>query len=290
MAAGSPDLHVLFVQPSADTDLAVAGEVCRTAGMAELPNGSLMSVYMLREAVSRGLATIRRPWTVWVLTAADVEARTRHRTPPTVLEVVQELQERLPGVSTLSTSLTQDQMATMDERIEDVERDRERALRDAVRSGEAGAEDLRQLGSLLDHRGEHREAETRARAAIALDEESAAGWEILGRTLLHQGDVVGVRDALQESLARDPTSVLVLTILATCHERLGDHARAAELLARASSLTGGRESDGDRWCSCMGSKARSSARERVAGYESVAQGCVALGLSGRSAWGGASQD
>ena len=65
------------------------------------------------------------------------------------------------------------------------------------------------------------------------------GEQFLGGALLRQEDLAAARDALEAALARDPTSVLALTMLARCYERLGDDERARELYARATSRTGG---------------------------------------------------
>jgi serine/threonine protein kinase/predicted Zn-dependent protease len=235
-------VYVLFVQPPDAAAGDLASEVCREAGMVELGTNRLMSIYMLREATARGLARPGRPWSVWAMTPSEPEAWSRHSTPRAISLVVGELQDRVPGVMTTSTTLTADQMASMDESIQEIEEEAARTLRLAVQSGEAQARDLRQLALLLASRGEHREAEGKARAAVAADESSAEGWEILGRVLFGQDDFAGARDALQESIARDPTSVLALLMLARCYDQLGDGQRAAELYARAISHSGGESS------------------------------------------------
>ena len=235
----APDVHVLFVQtPDTAADDAVS-EVCRAAGMAELGRSHLISVYMLREATTRRIAKLDRPWSVWTLPRSEPDAWARDSTPKALSPVIRELQDRAPGVMTLSTTMSAQDMASMGETVEEVEAAAERTLRDTIRSGEAQARELRQLASLLDHRGEHREAERMARAAVAADDSSAEGWEILGRTLFGQEDFAAARDALEAALARDPTSMLALMMLARCYERLGDDERASELYARATSRTGG---------------------------------------------------
>jgi len=52
----APDVHVLFVQPPDTAAGDAVGEVCRTAGMAELGRNHLISAYLLREATTRGIA------------------------------------------------------------------------------------------------------------------------------------------------------------------------------------------------------------------------------------------
>ncbi len=232
-------VYVLFVQPADAAALDAVTDVCREAGMAELGTNRILSVYMLQDATTRGLAKHGRPWSVWMMTSSEREAWARDSTPRAISRVVRELQERAPGVTTLSMTLTADEMASMDETLEQVDEQAERQLRAAIRSGEAQARDLRLLASMLDFRGEHRKAERMARAAVAADENSAEGWEILGRALLRQDDFAGARDALEESLARDPTSVLGLMMLSHCYEQLGDSRRAADLHARAISHSGG---------------------------------------------------
>jgi serine/threonine protein kinase len=238
-AADAPDVHVLFVQSPHDDVSDVVGEVCRQAGMVRLAPNLLISVHMLREATSRGLARLQDSWSAWALRTSQDETWARDSTPRPLAAVVRELQHRAPGVRTLTTTLTTAEMAEMSATVEEVEQEEERSLRAAVRSGEAQAQDLRRLASLLDRRGSHPEAERTARAAIAADENSAEGWEVLGTALFHQQDFVGARDALEESLSRDPTSVLVLTMLQVCCQQLGDDDRAAEFHARRIGYTGG---------------------------------------------------
>ena len=234
----APDVHVLFVQPPDTAAGDAVGEVCRTAGMAELGRNHLISAYLLQEATTRGIAKPGRPWSIWTLPRSEPDAWARDSTPKALSPVIRELQDRIPGVWTLSTTMSAQNMASMDKTVEEASAAAERTLRDAVRSGEAQARELRQLAFLLDHRGEHREAERKARAAVAADDSSAEGWWILGRVLLGQEDFAGARDALQAALARDPTSAPALTMLAHCYERLGDDERARELYVRATSRTG----------------------------------------------------
>ena len=235
----APDVHSLFVQPPDTAAGDAVGEVCRAAGITELARNHLVSVYLFREAITRGIARPDRPWSVWTLPRTEPDAWARDSTPQALAPVVRELQSRAPGVMTLSTTLSAQVMASMDETVEDAEAAAERTLRDAVRSGEAQAPEFRRLASLLEHRGEHREAERMARAAVAADDSSAEGWEILGRALLRQEDFAAARDALEAALARDPTSVIALMMLAHCYDRLGDDERAREFYARARSRTGG---------------------------------------------------
>jgi serine/threonine protein kinase/Flp pilus assembly protein TadD len=232
-------VYVLFVQPPDAASVDVVKDVCRDAGMVELGKSRLMSIYLLRDAINRGMAKLGRPWSVWRLTPSEPEAWAPDSTPRVISEIVRQLQDRVPGVVTLSSTVTAEEMASMDETIEEIEEEQERTARQALRSGAADARDLRRLASILISRGEFREAERKARAAVAADEDSAEGWQIVGWALLKQEDLAGARDALEESLARDATSVLVLMMLASCYERLGDAQRAAELNARATSLSGG---------------------------------------------------
>jgi tetratricopeptide (TPR) repeat protein len=232
-------LYVLFVQPPDAASVDVVKDVCRDAGMVELGKSRLMSIYLLRDAINRGMAKLGRPWSVWRLTPSEPEAWAPDSTRRVISEIVRQLQDRVPGVVTLSSTVTAEEMASMDETIEEIEEEQERTARQALRSGAADARDLRRLASILISRGEFREAERKARAAVAADEDSAEGWQIVGWALLKQEDLAGARDALEESLARDATSVLVLMMLASCYERLGDAQRAAELNARATSLSGG---------------------------------------------------
>jgi tetratricopeptide (TPR) repeat protein len=235
----APDVHVLFVQPPDTAADAAAGEVCRAAGMAELGKNHLITMHMLREATSRGIARPDRPWSVWTLPRSEPDAWARDSTPKALSPVIRELQFRAPGVMTLTTTMSAQDIASMDKTLEETAAAAERTLRDTIRSGEAQARELRELAWLLDRRGEHREAERKARAAVAADDTSAEGWEILGRTLLQQEDFAAARDAIEAALARDPTSVAALMMLARCYERLGDDELARELYTRATSRTGG---------------------------------------------------
>jgi tetratricopeptide (TPR) repeat protein len=237
--ATTKEAHVLFVQTLDTAARDVVEDTCHEAGMVELEANRLMSVFMLRDAVSRGLAKRELPWSVWVMTSSDGEAWARGSTPRAISRIVGDLQELVPEVMTLSTTLTEDELASMNETVEEIEEEEERKLRLAVQSGGAEARDLRRLASLLERRGESREAESKARAASAADESSAEGWEILGRALLRQDDFAGAKDALEESLMRDPTSVLAMMMLAHSYEQLGDGRRADELRVRANSQTGG---------------------------------------------------
>jgi hypothetical protein len=155
------------------------------------------------------------------------------------LPVINELNEHMPGVTTLSTTVTAEEMANMDETAEEVEAADEGSLHEVLLPGEAQARELRQLASLLDRRERLQGGRAEARAAVAADDSSAEGWEILGRALLKQEDYTGARDALEAARALDPTSLLTLMMLALCYERLGDGAHAREFRARATSLTGG---------------------------------------------------
>ncbi len=201
----APDVHLLFVQPPDTAADDAVGEVCRAADMAELGRNHLISVYMLREATTRRIARLDRPWSVWTLPRSEPDAWARDSTPKALSPVIRELQDRAPGVMTLSSTMSAQDMASMGETVEEVE---------------AAAERM-------------------ARAAVAADDSSAEGWEILGRTLFRQEDFAAARDALEAALARDPTSVLALMMLARCCERLGGVERARELYTRATSRTGG---------------------------------------------------
>jgi tetratricopeptide (TPR) repeat protein len=236
---GAAEVYVLLVQPPETAPPGLVGEVCREFGMVELEPNQLMSIHMLREAMARGLAKLGRPYSVWTLTESDPTARARDTTPPAIAAVVRELQERAAGILTLSMTVTVDDMAAMDETADEVETAAEGVLRERVRAGEAQAGDLRQLAKILVHRGEHDEAERIARAAIAADEGSAQGWEVLGTALFRRDDFAAARDALERSLSHDPTSMLVMMMLARCYDQLGDHERATELYARAESSTAG---------------------------------------------------
>ena len=238
-STGAVEVYVLFVQTTETVALDLVGEVCGKFGMVMLEPHRLMSIYMLREATARGLAKLGGPYSVWTLKTPKPAAWLRDTTPPAIAEVVRELQERAPGVTTLSTTITTDEMAAMNETAEEVEADAERSVRERVRAGEAKPGDLRVLAKVLVSRGEYDEAERIARAAIATDEASPEAWEILGTTLLRRGRFAASRDALEESFARDPTSVLVMLMLADCYQQLGDQDRATALAARARSLTGG---------------------------------------------------
>jgi tetratricopeptide (TPR) repeat protein len=236
---GAAEVHVLFVQPPETAPPGLVGEVCGGFGMAELEPNRLMSIHMVREARARGLAKLGQAYSVWTLTAPKPAAWARDTTSPAIAEVVRELQQRTAGVLTLSTTVTVDDMAAMDETVEEVEAAAERALRERVRAGEAQAGDLRWLAKILVHRGDYDAGERIARAAIAADEGSAEGWQTLGTALFRRDDFAGSRDALEQSLAHDPTSVLVMMMLARCYDELGDQERADELYARAESSTAG---------------------------------------------------
>jgi tetratricopeptide (TPR) repeat protein len=236
-ASDEPGLHVLFVQPQGEADVAAPiAAICLRAGMVELPHHVLIGVYLLREALSRGLAQAERPWSVWAMPSSAPRTWARDSTPEQIGEVVREL--RALSVTTMSTSLTAEQVTSLTETIEDVEELQLRQLREALRSGTAEAKDLRALATILDHRGDQDQAERTARAAIAADDGSAEGWEVLGRVLFHRKDYVAARDALEQSVARNPTSGLVISMLAACHKLMGDEQRADELYARAMGLHG----------------------------------------------------
>jgi uncharacterized protein HemY len=85
-----------------------------------------------------------------------------------------------------------------------------------------------------------KEAEQNARAAVAVDGESAEAWDVLGRVLFFKGDDYdGAREALERSLALNPNSVLLMHFLSICYLKLGDQARANDMRTRAVSLSGG---------------------------------------------------
>ena len=155
---------MLFVQPPDTTAGDAVGEVCRAGGMAELGRNHLMSWHMLREATARRIAKLDRPWSVWTMPRPEPDAWARDSTPKALRPVIRELQDRAPGVMTLTTTLPAQDMASMDRAVEEVNAASERRLRDAIRSGEAQAREFRELALLLlDHRGQYREAERMAR-------------------------------------------------------------------------------------------------------------------------------
>ncbi len=233
------EFHILLVHSPETAPARLVGEVCREFGMVEVEPNRLLNIHMLREALSRGLVKLGEPYSVWKLTAPKPADWARGTTAPAIAAVVRELQDRAAGVLTLSTTVAMDEMVAMDRTVEDVRAEAEASLRDRIRMGEAQAYDLRQLAEILVERGDHDEGERIARAAIAADEGSAHGWEILGRALFRQDDFAGSREALEQSLLHDPTSVLVMTMLARCYDQQGDQERAAELYTRAESTTAG---------------------------------------------------
>jgi len=235
-AEDAPGLHVLFVHPNADGTVAEIAAICRRGGLHELPAHTFVGLHLLREAHSRGLVRAgRRHWSVWAMSDSGLPSA-GDATPEPVAEVVREL--RRLDVTTLSTSLTAEQATTMTETVEDSDEQQLHHLRDVLRRGTADARDLRTLAEILERLGKSDEAAQMACAAIAADEDSAEAWEILGGLLFQQEEFAAARGALAESLARDPTSALVLMMLAATHAKLGDEERAAELYARAQAYTG----------------------------------------------------
>ncbi|HJQ32919.1 MAG TPA: tetratricopeptide repeat protein [Pyrinomonadaceae bacterium] len=234
------EIYGLFVNPSAETDLAAVREVCEAAGMVELPNDRFFSMYLFKDAMERGAAKPGDPWTVWLLSGAEGEAWAQGTTPRPVAAVVRTLQSRIRGVRTLSTSIPAAQKDAIEMSIHDLMRESEERLRQLVRSGQAGAADYRELAVVFDNQGRLAEAEHMARAAVAADETYAEGWGTLGKILFRLGDFEAAREALEQSVALDPTSAFDLRVLAVCYQKLGDDARAAEVFNRAVGL-GGRD-------------------------------------------------
>jgi serine/threonine protein kinase/Tfp pilus assembly protein PilF len=234
-----PDVHLLLIQPPDSTFSTVTGEICRDAGLSELGQDHLMTARLRMEAVSRRIFSRGRPYSVWKLARPGTGQWARGATPQALAPVITELQSRVPGVVTFSTTVSGDDWQALDMSVAEVQAEAERELRDALRSGEAQAPEFRRLASILIYRGKHREAERRARAAVAADDGSAEGWRLLGEALLGLDDFVGARDALDAALARDPTSVPTMATLAVCYEQMGDTVRAAEFSARAASRTAG---------------------------------------------------
>jgi tetratricopeptide (TPR) repeat protein len=232
------EIYGLLVNPPAETDLAAVREVCEAAGMVELPNDRLLSIYLFQGAMERGAAKPGEPWTVWLLSGVDGEAWAHDATPRPISVVVRTLQSRIPGVRTLSTSIPADQKEATETSIHDLMRQSEEKLRQIVRSGQAGATDYRELAVALDGQGRYAEAEQMARAAVAADENYAEGWGTLGTILFRLGDFEAAREAFEQSVALDPTSAFNLRFLAVCYQKLGDEARAAEILKRAVGLGG----------------------------------------------------
>jgi uncharacterized protein HemY len=194
---------------------------------------------MFRLATTRGIAKLDRAWSVWTLPRTIPDSRGGEGTPRDLVPIIRELSEKVPAIVTVSTTLTAEEMASMNETIDEVDVAAEHSLRAAIRSGEAQAAELRQLASLLERRADYRESERVARAAVGMDDSSAEGWEILGRALLKQEAYGDARDALEMASSLDPTLVLALMMLATCYERLQDDVRAREVWTRAATLTGG---------------------------------------------------
>jgi tetratricopeptide (TPR) repeat protein len=232
-------VYALFVQAPSDIDPTVIREVCERAGMMELPEDQVLALLLLKEAVRRLDANRDQPWTAWMLSDAGGEAWAQNAMPRAISAVVRKLQKRAPGVRTLSTTLSADQMAMMGQSIHELSKHFEQEMREVIRAGRASAADFRQLAVLLMNQGKLAEAEQKARAAVAAEEDSAEGWEVLGRILVRRDEFGMARDALDRSLDLDPTSVLNLHLLAFCYEQLGDSARADEFRMRAISLSGG---------------------------------------------------
>jgi hypothetical protein len=232
-------VHVLFVQAPPEVSPEVIRKTCSRAGMVEIERKTLLAVYMLREAETRNGAKVDQPWTVWVLRQSAIESWIRDATPRLISVVVRELQDRAPGTRTGSTTLTAEIFTEMSENLFDFMKRQEEELRERIRNGVGQAADFRQLAANLDEQKRFEEAEQMARAALGADEDSAEGWDILGRIFLHQNQYQPASEAFEHSLALDPTSVLTLGVLAVCYAQLGNTSRADELYAKARSLSGG---------------------------------------------------
>lgn len=238
--SGEPsDVHVLFLQVPRDVSMNVATELCRDMGMTELEKSSLMSMYMFKNATKRGMSKWGLSWSVWTLPSSSLAARSPTSTPDELLPIISGLHGLISNLVTFTATVSSEMVASLEETVEEVDAMAEQELRAVIYSGDAQPRELRQLAALLDRRGNFQEAEQKARAAIAAENSSPEGWEILGRILFHQMDYLGSREALETAHALDPTSNYILRMLAVCCENLGNEDLARELWAQAMSLTGG---------------------------------------------------
>jgi tetratricopeptide (TPR) repeat protein len=233
------EVYALFVLPPTDASADIVQLVCERAGMVKLANNQLLAIYLLKEAIERKVAKPGDPWTAWLMKGGEGESWASNSTPKAISAVVRELQASVPGVRTLSSTLTADDMEMMTGTIDDLMKRSEQELREVILSDKAGASDFRALAETLLSRGNLEEAEQKARAAVAAEEDSAAGWGLLGNILFRREEYAAARDALERSLALDPTSLLYMRFLALCYEKLGDSVRAREIYTRAMTLSGG---------------------------------------------------
>lgn len=232
-------VHVLFVQPLQKAGLEAIRETCTRAGMTEIERDRRLSVFMIREAMKRLVAKYDQPWTVWILTQSDIESWIHDATPKVISVVVRELQDRVPGVRTLSITQPAETVAEMGESVYDLKKREEQALRERIRNGVAEAADFRRLAVNLNHHKQFVESEQMARAALGADEDSAESWDILGQSLLHQKQYQPACEAFERAIALDPTSVLTLLALAACYTELGDTIRSNDFYEKARSRSGG---------------------------------------------------
>ena len=231
-------IDALLLQAKRAEEQARADEICREAGMTLSPPDQYLTVAVLRQAVDHGVCDLRLPWSVWTM-PAEGRSWARDATPPDVGRVVRKLQEALPGIRSLSTTIPAESVEALSGSVAEASARDEQQIREKLRRNDASAEEMRRLASILAQRGDQLgEAETIARAALAADDTSADGWQVLGWIFVRAGKFGAARALLERALALDPTRVLNWRMLAVCCEKTGDLQGAAEANLRATAITG----------------------------------------------------
>jgi tetratricopeptide (TPR) repeat protein len=234
-------VHALFVQAASREEQGSADEICREAGMTLLPDDQHMAVMLLQQAVEHGACDLRRPWrSVWTM-PAEPRRWSRTATPPGIDRVVRALQEALPGIRTMSSTLPAESLELLSGSVLEASARDEQEIREKLRRHDASAEEMRRLAEILLQRQEFNEAERIVRAALAADDRSADGWQILGWIHVRAGRFGAARAPLEHSLALDPARALNWRMLGVCCEKSGDDERAAEAYLRATAIMGNAE-------------------------------------------------
>lgn len=234
-------VHSLFVQTASEEEQRKADEICRDAGMTMLPDDQYLAVMLLQQAVKHGACDLRRSWrSVWTM-PAEPRRWARTATPPGIDRIVRTLQEALPGVRSMSSTIPAESVEALRGSVLEATAQDEQEIRDKLRRHDASAAEMLRLAEILSQRQELAEAERIARAALAADDRSADGWQVLGWIFARAGRFCAARAPLERSLALDPARALNWRMLAVCCEKCGDPQRAAEAYLRATAIMGDAE-------------------------------------------------
>ena len=159
-------------------------------------------------------------------------------TPMEISRVLAKLRSEVRIAVSMSRTFTAEQMQGMDMSMSDLQASMQVELRQKIRDGKADSETYRLLAVISINTGEYAEAVQNARFCVAMDEQSADAWEVLGHALLKMTDYSEARVALEHSATLRPNSPMAFMLLAYCCQQLGDVSRANAYASRARVLGG----------------------------------------------------